>query len=87
MPAQAYTMNNEEFEIYSAKAREIYESLENVPTHLISSILIKVLVSIHLQLKGYTEETPGSKQLHDDLIRNISNELIDKTNRHIIERN
>ena len=87
MPAQDYTMSDEEYEVYCDAYMRINSELQGIPVHLVVPVLIKLLVTTHLIMKDFTEETPGAKQLHDELMRNISNELFDRTNQHILERN
>ncbi len=80
-------MTDEEWEVYRDKAIEVYKIVTDAPLHLIAPILIKVLVSVHMQLKGLSEDSPGALQLHDNLQSQLSHTLFNVTNQFLRERN
>lgn len=82
-----HSMTDEEWEVYREKAVEIYNTVTQAPPHLIAPILIKVLISTHMIMKGIGEQTPGAKQLHDNLESQLSHTLFNVTNQFLKERN
>lgn len=84
---QKHEMTDEEWEIYKEKAIKIYEIVVTSPPHLMAPILIKVLTSIHMQLKGLNEDSPGALAIHDNLQSVLSHALFNTTNNCITERN
>jgi hypothetical protein len=84
---EQHSMSDEEFEIYKEIAVAVYNKITDAPLHLIAPILIKVLISTHMAMKGIGEETPGALQLHDNLQSQLSHTLFDITNQFIRERN
>jgi len=87
MAVEHHSMTDEEFEVYREKAVEVYNTVTQAPLHLIAPILIKVLISTHMVMKGVSEETPGSLQLHDNLQSQLSHTLFNVTNQFLTERN
>jgi hypothetical protein len=85
--AQEYRMSDEEYDVFCEVCYSINQALQGVALHLIVPILVKMLVVSHMQTKGYTEETPGSRQLHDKMTTDISNYIYTTTNKDITERN
>lgn len=87
MTVETHSMTDEEWEVYKEKAVEVYQTVIDTPAYLIAPILIKVLVSIHMQAKGLTEASPDAKKIHDNLQAAVSYALFNTINQYLKERN
>ena len=86
MGLESHEMSDEELEIFSNKSDKITEILLGTPPHLIAPMLIRLTVGTHLEMKQlpHTEE---SLDFARRLVEEISNILVNRTNRYLNERN
>ena len=83
MAVEKHTMTDEEYDEYRNLCLSINEVLQGSTIHLVTPVLVKILVSSYLLVKGFTEETPRARELHDNLIAEITYLIAHRTNEEI----
>ena len=87
MPGQEYEMTDEELEIFTEMCEDIISAVDGKQLDLILPALLRVAVSLHIRFKGIEGTGPSEVVLFNSIIERVTNDIIDSTNKFIIESN